>query len=50
VVDALNALQTADSDEPNPYFDLQSRQLKKAPVKGSYIMKKGNRIVKLISK
>ena len=50
VVDALKALQTADSEEPIQYFDLQGRQLKKAPVKGSYIMKKGNRIVKLISK
>ncbi len=50
VVDALKTLQTADSEEPIQYFDLQGRQLKKAPVKGSYIMKKGNRIVKLISK
>jgi len=50
VVDALKALQAIDSEEPVLYFDLQGRQLKKAPAKGSYIMKKGNKIVKLLTK
>lgn len=50
VVDAIKTLQTTDSEEPIFYFDQQGRQLKQAPVKGAYIMKRGNKIVKLITK
>ena len=50
VVDALKALEDADGKEPTQYFDLKGRQLKKAPAKGSYLMKKGDKIVKLINK
>ena len=50
VVDALKALEDADGKEPTQSFDLKGRQLKKAPAKGSYLMKKGDKIVKLINK
>lgn len=48
VADALKALEKADRDAPLAYFDINGRQLKRAPAKGSYIIKKGKKIVKLI--
>ena len=50
VVDAIKALETADKDAPILYFDMKGQQLKSAPKTGSYIMKKGNKIVKLLIK
>lgn len=48
VVDALKALETEPKDAPLAYFDLNGRQLKKAPKKGGYIMKKGTKVVKVL--
>lgn len=48
VVDALKALGTEPKDAPLAYFDLNGRQLKKAPKKGGYIMKKGTKVVKVL--
>lgn len=48
VVDALKALETEPKDAPLTYFDLNGRQLKKAPKKGGYIMKKGTKVVKVL--
>ena len=49
IADAVKALATAtDKDAPTLFFDLSGRQLKQAPQKGAYIMKKGDKIVKLL--
>jgi len=49
--DAIKALNTASNqDAPLYYFDLNGRQLKQAPAKGAFMMKKGDRVVKLIKK
>lgn len=48
IVDAMKELSTEGKDVPQLYFDLSGRQLKKAPAKGSYIIKKGKKIVKLV--
>ena len=48
--DAVKALENADKNAPTTYFDLNGRQLKQAPHKGAYIIKKGNKIVKLLTK
>lgn len=49
--DALKALNSASNeDAPIHYFDLNGRQLKQAPQKGAYMMKKGEKVVKLIKK
>lgn len=48
IVDAMKELSTEGKDVPLLYFDLSGRQLKKAPAKGSYIIKKGKKIVKLV--
>ncbi len=50
VADALKALSAERADAPTLFFDISGKQLKKAPAKGSYIMKKGNKIVKLLRK
>lgn len=51
VVDAVKALGTAtDKDAPVQYFDMKGQQLKKAPKSGAYMMKKGDKIVKLVTK
>ena len=48
VVDALKALQNEMKDTtPLAYYDLSGRQLKKAPKKGSYIIRKGTKMVKV---
>lgn len=48
---AVKALETAVPENgPTSYFDLSGHQLKEAPQKGSYIMKKGNKTVKLLAK
>ena len=48
VAQAINMLSSEPADAPVYYFDMQGRQLPAAPQKGMYIMKKGNKIVKLI--
>lgn len=49
IADAVKALATAtNKDAPTLFFDLSGRQLKQAPQKGAYIMKKGDKIVKLL--
>jgi len=50
VADAIKALEKESSDASVSYFDLSGKQLKKAPLKGGYIVKKGNIIVKLLNK
>jgi len=50
VADAIKALSGEPSDAPVSYFDLNGRQLKQAPLKGGYVMKKGNTVIKLIKK
>lgn len=50
IVDAMKALESEAKDAPVSYFDLKGQQLKKAPNKGGYIMKKGNKIVKILGK
>lgn len=49
VADAVKALAT-EAEGSICYFDLGGRQLTKAPDNGSYIMKKGKKVVKLIRK
>lgn len=49
--DAIKALATATAkDAPLQYFDLNGRQLSQAPKDGPYIIRKGSKIVKLITK
>ena len=48
VVDALKAIESEAKDAPLAYFDMSGRQLKKAPKKGSYIIKKGTKVIKLL--
>lgn len=48
VIDALKALETEAKEAPLAYYDLSGRQLKKAPKKGTYIMKKGKKLVKVV--
>lgn len=49
--DAMKALDAATSkDAPVEFFDMSGRQLRKAPQKGAYLMKKDNKVVKLINK
>ena len=51
VVDAIKALdKAADKDAPVEYFNMKGQQLKKAPKSGPYMMKKGDKIVKLLTK
>ena len=50
LTDAIKALEGVDQDAVTTYFDLNGRQLKQAPQKGAYIIKKGNKIVKLLTK
>lgn len=51
VATALKAISAAEpKDAPVSYYDLNGRQLKRAPLKGGYIMRKGNKIVKLMAK
>lgn len=47
---AIEALAGEPADAPIVYFDMSGRQLKEAPRQGSYLMKKGNTVVKLIKK
>lgn len=47
-VDALKAIESEAKDAPLAYFDMSGRQLKKAPKKGSYIIKKGTKVIKLL--
>ena len=49
ITDAVKALASEPKDAPVCYFDLNGRQLKSAPKKGSYIMRKGNKVVKLLT-
>jgi len=50
-IDAVKALDTAaDKNAAVTFFDATGRQLKAAPKQGTYIMKKGNQVVKLIKK
>lgn len=48
VANALKELESADKDAPLSYYDLQGRLLKKAPRRGAYIIKKGEKIVKVM--
>lgn len=50
ITDAVKALASEPKDAPVCYFDLNGRQLKSAPKKGSYIVRKGNKVVKLLTK
>ena len=50
IIDAVKALASEPKDAPVCYFDLNGRQLKSAPKKGSYMMRKGNKVVKLLTK
>ena len=50
VADAIKALSGEPADAPVSYYDLNGRQLKQTPLKGGYIMRKGNTMVKLIKK
>lgn len=50
ITDAVKALASEPKNAPVSYFDLNGRQLKSAPKKGSYIMRKGNKVVKLLTK
>lgn len=50
VVDALKAVEDEAKDAPLAYYDLDGRQLKKAPKRGSYIIRKGKKIVKVMRK
>lgn len=51
IVDAINYLNAEAKDEDAPvfYYDLQGRRLLQAPQRGLFIMKKGNKVVKVIS-
>ncbi len=49
--EAVNILNTvSDKEATTRYFDLKGQQLKKAPKKGAYMMQKGNKVVKLLTK
>lgn len=48
VANALKVLESAEKDAPLSYYDLQGRLLKKAPRRGAYIIKKGEKIVKVM--
>ena len=48
VANALKELESADKDAPLSYYDLQGRLLRKAPRRGAYIIKKGEKIVKVM--
>lgn len=52
VVDAINFLNVDNENENAPifYYDLQGRRLQEAPAKGIFIMKKGNKVVKVLNK
>lgn len=50
VADALKALGVKPGDASLNYFDLNGRQLTKAPRKGSYIVKRGDKVVKIMKK
>lgn len=47
--DAVKALSVV-KDAETLYFDLNGRQLKAAPKKGAYMIKKGDKVVKLLTK
>ena len=50
-VDAIKALEkAADKDAPIEYFNMKGQQLKQAPKHGTFLMKKGDKIVKLLTK
>ena len=48
VVDALKILEKEPADATLTYFDMSGKQLKTAPKKGSFIMVKGKKVVKII--
>lgn len=52
IVDAINYLNAEAKDEDAPvfYYDLQGRRLLQAPQRGLFIMKKGNKVVKVLNK
>lgn len=50
VADAVKALEKESADAPVNYFDLNGRQLKQAPQKGAYMVKKGNTVVKILTR
>jgi hypothetical protein len=52
IVDAINYLNAEAKDEDTPvfYYDLQGRSLLQAPQRGLFIMKKGNKVVKVLNK
>lgn len=50
VADAIKALEQEPQDAPVNYFDLNGKQLKKAPKKGAYMMQKGQTVVKILTK
>lgn len=47
---AVKVLQKAGAKGDMQYFDLRGKQLRRAPQKGSYLMKKGGKVVKVIKK
>lgn len=52
VTDAIDYVNTdnEEANAPTLYFDLQGRRLAEAPAKGVFIMKKGNKVVKVLNK
>ena len=49
ITDAINYLNAVNESSSAPifYYDLQGRHLIEAPAKGLFIMKKGNKVVKV---
>jgi len=48
IVNAMTSLKAEASDAPLAYFDMNGRQLKKAPKKGPFIIQKGKKVVKIM--
>lgn len=50
VADAVKALTNESGNASVSYFDLNGCQLKQAPPKGAYMVKKGDTVVKILKK
>ncbi|MBR0049813.1 MAG: hypothetical protein IJP74_10950 [Prevotella sp.] len=51
IVDAIKTLDSVkQKDAPVMYFDLGGHQLKQAPKSGAFILKKGDKVVKIVKK
>ena len=48
VIDAMKALEGEAKEMPVQFFDLEGRQLKQAPLKGAFMMRQGNKVIKIM--